>query len=1126
MGKCSVIRQTFYKPKCMLKQLTRSGRLVLPVVFLLLLALAGQSQTSNSKINLKGRNISLAEVFKSIKKQTGFTVFYSNKLLDDSELISVDFTGEALNTVMNRILKDRQLDWLIKEKYIVLQRATPAAPVQQRKAEPANVDKAQQLRGTVTDGTGSPLPGVSIRRKEVNLGTVTDTQGRYVIEAPAGTALVFSYVGYNSQEITVGSQATLDVKLLEDNADLAEVVVVGYGTQKKVNLTGAVSMVSGKELAARPMGQTSAALQGMAPGVTVKQSSGRPGADGGNIRIRGVGTISASASDPTAFNGANPLVMIDGIEGSMNNIDPNLIESISVLKDAASSSIYGSRAANGVILITTRRATADQVSISYNNYIGWQDPTNMPKLVNALDYMLLINEAYVNTGRTPLYADALVQKYREQNGVNSDLYPNTDWQKETLTGSGLQQSHFLTIQGGTQKVRMLGSFGLFDQKGIIENSSFKRYTIRNNADITFSDKLKAKIDLQYVNAITTDPAVGSGEIFQWMNGLPANLIGVNESGQWGVGWNGNNPMSASKDGGTNRTRAPFGSINAIVNYKPLEWLEAEAAYSPKYALSSGKNFRKAIQSYLPNGSLSFRTPALTSLNQSQTQSFFNNLRATLTASKNLKDHTFKLLVGGSREDFYAEWISAYRDTYVLPEYPVLDGGSASNQQAKGSAEEWALQSLFSRFNYSYKGKYLLELNARYDGSSRFSKGNKYGFFPSASAGWRISEEGFFGGLKKTINEAKLRFSWGKLGNQNIGTYPSTAALVLESTAMGKQIVNTVALNDLSNKNISWETTEEKNIGIDLTLFNHLSITADYYRRRTRDILLLLDIPLIIGLNRPNQNAGTVDNTGWELGIAYKGSLKDFNYNMSFNLSDVKNTVADMKGINQTGLTVNREGHSSLSLFGYEAEGLFSSDEEVAAHAKQFGMVKAGDIKYKDQNGDGLINESDKVIIGGTIPRLTYAASLGASYKGFDLSVLLQGVGKANGYLNGPGVQPFSVGGALGGTIREENKDRWSVENPNAKYPRLAFGESNNEQASSFWVRDASYLRIKNIQLGYTLSAGLAKKLSIKRLRLFANGSNLASFDRFLSGYDVEAPVGSGSIYPQVKLYSLGLEATF
>ena len=1101
-------------------KLTEFGRFVLPAIFLLhLLSPAYAGTQPINKVSFKGRNVSLAVLFKAIKQQTGLTVFYSNKLLDDAEKITFDFEEADLDEVMTVVLKGKGLGFVRKEKYIILQKETTVPAPEAAKPKDNTRTLFRVIQGTVTDEDGNPIPHAGVKIKGTNRGTSSDKDGRYAIDVPPNGVLIFSYVGYRSQEIAISNETTINVRLLTENAELGEVVVVGYGTQKKVSLTGAVTQVSGKDLAVRPAGQTSAALQGMAPGVTVKQSSGRPGGDGGSIRIRGIGTLTDAA--------ASPLVMIDGIEGSINNIDPNLIESISILKDAASSSIYGSRAANGVILVTTKRANVDQVSISYNNYIGWQDPTNTPKLVNALDYLLLINEAYINTGRTPLYSESLIQGYRDQGGRNSDAFPNTDWQKETLTGSGLQQSHFLTLQGGTKKVRLLGSFGLFDQKGVIENSRFQRYTIRNNADITFSDQLKARIDLQFVNAITTDPAASAGEIFQWMNGIPANQIGVNENGSWGVGWNGVNPISASKDGGTNRTRAPFGSLNATLNYKPVEWLEAEAAYSPKYALSSGKNFRKAIQSYLPNGSTSFLTPALTSLTEAQTQSFYNNIRATITASKNTGENNFKLMVGGSREDYYSEWTTAFRDTYILPEYPVLSGGSAANQQANGGAEEWALQSLFSRFNYSYKGKYLLEVNARYDGSSRFSKGNKYGFFPSASAGWRISEEGFMKGLKNTVTEAKVRVSWGRLGNQNIGTYPSVTALVLESTALGKQIVNTAALNALSNKNISWETTEEKNIGIDLTLFNNLSIVADYYRRRTRDILLLLNIPLIIGLAQPYQNAGVVDNNGWELGLTYRGKVKALNYNVTLNLSDVKNTVKDLKGINQSGLlTVNREGYAIGSILGYEAQGYFNSDEEVAAHAKQFGTVKAGDIRYKDQNGDGLINETDKIIIGSTVPRYTFASNIGLGYKGIDISVLVQGVGKADGYLNGPGILPFNVGGALGGTIREENKDRWSPQNPNAKYPRLAFGESNNEQASSFWLRDASYLRIKNIQLGYTLPATISKKVKISRLRLFANGSNLASFDRFIEGYDVESPVGAGNIYPQVKVYTFGLDATF
>jgi TonB-linked SusC/RagA family outer membrane protein len=1102
----------------MKKNLTRRGRLCMPIVFMLLLTLVmGAQSQATVKISIRGENITYASLFKSIKAQTGLTVFYSNNILDDAEKITVNFKQAELDEVLNVSLKGKGLDWMIKESYIILQKAANRTTPEQRKQKLLASPKVEEKTGLVRDENGSPIPGAGIKIKGSSSGgTVTDQNGRYRINANAGDILVFSYVGYTPQEIQVGIDNQINVQLLPLNESLNEVVVVGYGVQKKVNLTGAVSQVSGKDLAARPAGQTSAALQGMAPGVTVRQSSGRPGGDAGTIRIRGVGTL----SDP------NPLVMIDGIEGSMNNIDPNLIESISILKDAASASIYGSRAANGVILVTTKRAVADQINISYNNYIGWQEATNMPELVNALDHMLLTNEAYVNTGRTPLYSDALIQKYREQNSLSSDLYPNTDWQKETLTGSGLQQSHFLTIQGGTRKVKLLGSFGLLDQKGIIQNSGFKRYTIRSNTDIAISDRLNARIDLQYVNAITTDPSATSNEIFQWINSIPANQIGVNESGQYGVGWNGYNPISASKDGGTNRTSAPFGSINAALNYKPVDWLELEAVYSPKYALSSSKNFRKAIQSYLPNGATSFLTPALTSLTQNTSQSFFNNMRATVTASKTFGEHQLKMLAGASREDYFNEWTNAYRDTYILPGYPVLNAGSAQNQQATGSEEEWALQSLFSRFNYIFKDKYLLELNARYDGSSRFSAGNKYGFFPSASAGWRISEENFMADLKKVISEAKLRVSIGKLGNQNIGTYPSITTILLESYTLGKQIVNTAALNTLANKRISWESTVEKNIGLDLTLFKRLNLTADYYWRRTSDILLPLDIPLIVGFEKPYQNAGVVDNTGWELGVAYRGKLNEFNYNVSFNVSDVKNKVINMRGINQTGLTVNREGYPIASLFGYQAAGLFASDAEVAAHAKQFGSVKAGDIRYVDQNGDNIINESDKIVIGSTIPRYTFATNLGGSYKGFDFSVVVQGVGKANGYLAGPGILPFNVGGSIGGTIREDNKDRWTPDNPNAAYPRLAFGETNNEQVSTFFLKDASYLRIKNVQVGYTLPPGIAQKIALKRLRVFANGSNLASFDRFWEGYDVEAPVGAGNIYPQVKVYSFGLEASF
>lgn len=1063
------------------------------------------------KLTVKGESITLSELFGIIKKQTGLTVFYSNELLDDKERVAVNFKDASLEEALEYLLKNKNIAYEIRRnKVIVLER--------QRTLNVSNQQVQQTLRGKVVDEKQQPLIGVSVTVKGSPLtGTSTNNQGNFELTVSANATLLFSYTGYATQEINVSGQAAINVSMVPQEATLDEVVVVGYGTQRKVNLTGAVSSISGKDIAARPAGQTSAALQGLAPGVTVTQRSGKPGSDGGNIRIRGVGTM----------GDANPMVLIDGIEGSMNNIDPNLIESVSVLKDAASASIYGSRAANGVILITTKRGAGDQISIAYNNYFGWQDPTNMPDLVNALDHMLLTNEAYTNVGSSALYPDDLIDAYRAQNGVNSDAYPNTDWQKESLTGSGFQQSHFLTINGGTNKVKMLASFGYFDQKGLLENTSFKRYTVRNNVDIAFSDKLTAKFDLQYVNPITESPSATVEELFQWMNSIPANQSGINSNGTWGLGWNGSNPISAAKDGGISTSKSPFGSINASLNYKPFEWLNAEINYAPKYSTTVSKRFREVVQSYLPDGTPSFAVPQRSALTQGNSQQMYNNMRATITANKTFSDHSFRLLLGASREDFTNEFTEGFRDIFVLPEFPVLNAGSAINQRATGSAEEWALQSFFSRLNYNYKEKYLLELNARYDGSSRFLKGNRYGFFPSMSAGWRFSEESFMEGLKGIFNEAKIRASWGRLGNQNIGIYPAVSALQLGSYTLGNSIVNTAALNDLSNPNITWETTEEKNIGLDLTLFGRFSITADYYYRRTDDILLQLDVPLIIGLNKPFQNAGVVENKGWELALNYNSDYqKELRYNLTFNLSDVRNKVLDMRGIDQTALTVNREGHPISSIFGYQIEGYFQTQEEVAAHATQFGSIAPGDLKYKDQNGDNMITEKDKVVIGSTIPRYTYSLNAALSYKGFDLSMLLQGVGKADGYLYGAGIQPFTTTGAIGGTIREDNKDRWTPENPNAKYPRLAFGGNNNQQASEFWMKNAAYLRLKNVQLGYSLPINWLKNGKIKRFRVFANGSNLLSFDDFWQGYDVEAPVGSGNFYPQVKTYTFGLEATF
>jgi TonB-linked SusC/RagA family outer membrane protein len=973
--------------------------------------------------------------------------------------------------------------------------------------------QVRTVTGNVFDENDQPLPGVTIIEAGTNNGTTSAIDGGFsLIVSNSKNNLVFSFIGYKTTTVPIPQSGKLRVVMEEDAKLLEEIVVVGYGTQKKVNLTGAVSTISSEALTSRPVGQASAALQGVAAGVTVVQNSGKPGGDEGTIRIRGIGTL----------NNSNPLVLIDGIEGSLNNINPNVIESISVLKDAASASIYGSRAANGVILVTTKRAKSKQLSVKYNTSSSWQRPTDLPDMVNAVDHMILTNEGYVNTGREPLYPEELIEGYINEGAENPDLYPDTDWQKEVLTGSGFMQNHFVSISGGGDNIRYLTSVGYFDQEGIIENSGFNRFTIRNNADLKLSDKLNMKFDVQLLSELTKEPGRSASSVFHWMNRIPANQPGINSNGTYGMGWNGANPIAFTRQGGGIEDKRREARLNVSLDYQPVEWLKAEVTVAPRFAEYTYDRFYGAINTYHPDGSLAATSPSLSTLTKRSSESMYNNYRGTLTLNKEFGDHGINILVGASREDYHNDFFEASREGYDLPDYPVLDAGSAENQQNSGSAAEWALQSFFGRIKYDYNQRYLFEINGRYDGSSRFASGHKYGFFPSISAGWRISEESFMEPLRNVVNELKFRGSWGTLGNQNIGNYPFASAMSIGSYTINDQIVNIAALNTMANTQITWETTEMTDFGVDLLLFSKLEITADYFYRRTKDILYRLDIPLTMGMGAPYQNAGIVDNKGWELAIGYHGDMNDLNYDISFNISDVKNEVIDLRGVNRSGLTVSHEGYPINSIYGLQAIGFFQSEDEIANEPGQFGDVKPGDIKYKDQNKDGIINDEDNIIIGSTIPRYTYGATVNASFKGFDLNAFFQGVGKADGYLYQQGIMPFFNGG----TVQEQHKDRWTPENTDAAFPRLTVSAPNNEKNSSFWVKDASYLRLKNLQIGYNIPGQLVQKLKIQNLRIYISGQNVFSIDNFWNGYDVEAPVGRGDVYPQVKVYTVGLDVKF
>lgn len=973
---------------------------------------------------------------------------------------------------------------------------------------------ARKVDGVVFNEARQPVAGATVGLKGSPIATSSNAEGQFSIDVTADTStLVFSYVGMQTQEVVVGSGNTLEVTLLAEQQSLGEVIVVGYGTQKRGNLTGSVSVIETRDLSSRPFASTSNAIQGVAPGVTVTNGSGAPGSNG-TIRVRGIGTL----------NNSNPLVLIDGVEGDMNSIDPSLIASINVLKDAASSAIYGSRAANGVILVTTRRASGG-LKVNYNSYVGWQSPTNLPDRVEAIDHMELINLAHRNSGASPLFTDAYIEEYRQNMASNPDKYPNTDWQKEVLRGSGVMHSHNLSVNAGNDKFRTLTSAGYLDQKGIIETSRFKRYTFRSNSDIRISNKLSLQADVQFIRTRTEEPGPGLSSVFLQMNRIPAIQPGRYSNGLYGEGWNGENPIAFSgPDGGSLVEEYTKLLGRFVLNYKPTDWLTAELLAQPRYEELYNDNFNKAIPTFQLDGSPLFTRPERTTLAQRSIRNMYGNFYGYLTANKNFNDHGLKLLLGSSVETFDTRNFRAYREGFIFPDYPVLNAGLQDNREATGTASEWALQSYFGRLNYDFKSKYLLEVNARYDGSSRFADGHKYGFFPSVSAGWRVSSEDFMSNVS-VVKNLLLRASWGRLGNQNIGTYPFASTLSLGSYSLGSQIVPIAALTQMNNELISWETTEMTNLGVDIMLFDRLNVSFDWYNKLTTDILLELDIPTTIGLEAPYQNAGSVRNRGWDASISYRGGSSDFKYNVMFNISDVKNTVLDLRGVSQSGLLVSREGYPINSIFALRADGYFQSQDEINAHSTQVGVLAPGDIRYINQNPhvDNVINADDYEVVGSTIPRFTYGLNLNAEYKNFTFNAFLQGVGKADGYLYGRAIQPFFSGASA----YEQHKDYWTTDNRAATFPRLTWGDAgNNYQHSSFWMKNAAYLRLKNIQFGYNLPKQVTGRLKLEQARIYVNGQNLFTIDNFWDGFDVETPVGTGTNYPMVKIYTIGIDLRF
>ena len=992
--------------------------------------------------------------------------------------------------------------------------------------------QTKTISGKVTDENNQPLEGVSIGLKGNPGGTVSNADGSYLVNVPNSNAvLVYSFVGYLDKEIAVGAETEINISLQKEVTGLNEVVVVGYGTQKKRNVTGSVSVINSSQIERRPNLSTSTALQGLAPGVTVTSQTGAPGGDGAQIRIRGINSFGGSNS--------SPLVIIDGVAGSIDDIDFNLIESISILKDAASSAIYGSRAANGVILVTTKRAK-EKLAINYRGYVGKQSPTEIPKVTDGLTYMRVFNDASMNDNGIKVYSDQAIEDFKQSYAANPENY---DWQDAIFEGSGLTHNHFVSVMANSGIIRVAPSLSYVEQEGIIKNTNFKRYVFRNNLDIIPSKKFNIKFDIAVTNKNRLQIA-DEGTIWNYLGRMPTN-IPIRYGDLWSDGWVKINPVGYIEDGGNRKTNNLEFWGNLSVNIKPVDWLSITGMVAPRYVTRNSHVFRKSLMTYYEDGSEAGSANTFTDLTETAYRYFYGTYQFQATAQKDFGDHNFSLMAGASRETFDQKYLSGYRRDFTYDTYEVLAAGADNETKDNNSTQDqWLLVSGFGRFNYNFKGKYLFEANMRYDGTSRFIGDNRWAAFPSFSAGWIVSSESFMDNIRPTVNLLKIRGSWGKLGNQNIGSsyYPFAETLSMSSVSMGGQIYQMVTQTTLSNPLLRWEETTMKGLGIDATLFRKLSVTFDWYDKKTDGILLKLNTSQLTGLNAPYQNAAVVSNKGWEFSTRYDDQWGDFKLGIGFNLSDVKNKIIDMKGQTSGDLLRQEEGYAINSIYGYIAEGLYQSQDEINNGPTQIGTLKPGDVKYKDIAGsfdangkaipDGKINDNDKVIIGSTIPRYTYGANLDLGWKGLRLGAFVQGVGKADGYLNSHYVIPAANSSA----IKPWQLDYWSEDNRDAKLPRVSITSTNNTQNSTLWMRSAAYFRLKNIQLGYEIPKSFVKKCGLQSAFVYVNGQNVFTNTKFYEGYDPEinydagasdgVSLGGGNYYPQVKVFTFGIDLKF
>ena len=1091
------------------------------------------------QISVTFKDVPLMEALSTLENKSEYSFFYSNMLPDKDARVSIDARDKSIEFILDNIFSNLSISYEINGHQIVL-----------REDKKEDKNTSYKASGVVIDSAGEPVIGAGVVIEGSTNGTITDVDGRWELVVPSTTTkIVISSLGYKEQVVAAGSASARTVTLHEDSQMLQETVVVGYGVQKKVNLTGAVAMVNSEEMNARPISSVASGLQGLLPGVTVVNSSSQPGHANTTIRVRGVGTIGNS----------NPLILIDGIEGDISSINPEDIESVSVLKDAASSAIYGARAANGVLLVTTKKLAAGKdavTKINFSAYAGIQTPTRLPEMCDAIEFMTLDNEARKNVDTADAWLPEDFDKVR--NNTDPNYFGNTDWIGQVIKKVAPQQNYSLSLNGTLGNSGYMLSYRYFDQSGLtVGNSTGEtRHNLRFKINTKLIDRVTLSSNLGYTTTKVISPVSsltsGGGAIYTAMRIAP-NVPVRYTDGTWAYGGGNTNPVAILRDGGRAKTDADELSIMEVVKVDILKGWDVSATYNVTSYNGLKDILKKTITFNNPEdgSTYSYQSP-----NSIKNIDYRHNQQTFILQTNfdlNFGKHNVSGVVGMSQEWYTSRSFEASRTKLITEQDPTLNLGDPQTMSNASSYSSWAIRSGFGRVSYNWNERYLLEGNLRYDLSSRFHKSNRSGLFPSVSAGWRISEENFMAATRTYLDNLKIRASWGMLGNQYVGSSNYPYLSVLQAYTSGISMIGANATtgyvqSTLSNPNLSWEKIKMLDLGFDLAMFsNRLTFSFDWYNKDTDGILLKLNYPAQLGAKPSEQNAGKVNNKGWEMDLNWRSQAGEFMYGIGFNLSDVKNKIVDLGGNapDLSGNQIRMVGYPIDAFYGYIADGLMTPEDfkinNPETHTYNLPNIpvilgnryQPGDIKYKDLSGpegvpDGRITpEYDRTVLGSSIPRYTYSVRGNLGWRGIDFSFVLQGVGKCSGYLEGSARHALQDMAAYPQKVHLERYNVVTNPNPKASYPRLTYNTGFNQNTfSTFWLEDASYLRVKNVQLGYTFPEKWMKKARIDNFRVYASADNLFTFSKFFYAYDPETPVSKGGYYPLVKTVVIGVNLTF